>query len=396
MAWTDRYVDASASGGGTGTSPADPWTFAEAISNTAAGMRVNFKVGTYDTTTNTNVSSIATTVYQPCWWRGYKTTAGDLDGKLTASPTDATEIPLIRQVGGYMMIQNGFFHLSGLSFTTSINSRPGLYDRRSDSWTKNCRFTNTASNPNQFAAVDTQGSSVGYYNCEFSCSTASSFLIDAGTRYNFINCSFDGSANSGGAASQLTGFYRCLFKNLTTGITMGDTTTITNCIFHNISDDAIISSHIGSRSGSQIANNLFSNVSGYCVGNPSTASTSAQACLLLAGNSFYNSPNKYENIADAPEFDSVAESSDPFTDAAGGDFSLVFGASSYSGGYGLMIGTTSTDYSDIGAIQHQDLTLGGGSSSPTYTSTAGTQMYPFRTFAEDDFDKGGTKFHPLS
>ena len=39
---------------------------------------------------------------------------------------------------------------------------------------------------------------------------------------------------------------------------------------------------------------------------------------------------------------------------------------------------------------------GGGSSSPTYTSTAGTQIYPFRTLAEDDFDKGGTKFHPLS
>ncbi|MFZ9077482.1 MAG: hypothetical protein ACO23H_03040, partial [Alphaproteobacteria bacterium] len=93
MAWTDRYVDASAAGGGTGTSPADPWTFGEAISNTAAGMRVNFKTGTYDTTTNTNVSSIGTTVYQPSWWRGYKTTVGDLDGKLTASPTDATEIP---------------------------------------------------------------------------------------------------------------------------------------------------------------------------------------------------------------------------------------------------------------------------------------------------------------
>ena len=39
---------------------------------------------------------------------------------------------------------------------------------------------------------------------------------------------------------------------------------------------------------------------------------------------------------------------------------------------------------------------GGGSSSPTYTSTAGTQIYPFRTLAEDDFDKGRTKFHPLS
>lgn len=39
---------------------------------------------------------------------------------------------------------------------------------------------------------------------------------------------------------------------------------------------------------------------------------------------------------------------------------------------------------------------GGGSSSPTYTPASGTQIYPFRTFAEDDFDKGGTKFHPLS
>ena len=119
--------------------------------------------------------------------------------------------------------------------------------------------------------------------------------------------------------------------------------------------------------------------------------------MLLAGNSFYNSPNKYENIADGPEFDSVAESSDPFTDAAGGDFSLVSGASSYSGGYGLMIGTTSTDYSNIGAIQHQDPAGGGGSSSSS--NTAGTQVYPFRQWVEDDFgggaSGGGSIFHPL-
>ena len=82
----------------------------------------------------------------------------------------------------------------------------------------------------------------------------------------------------------------------------------------------------------------------------------------------------------------------PFEDVASLDFTLKSPAVGY--GQQVMFEVDGpTSYRDLGAIQHAGSSSGGGSSTPT----AGTQVYPFRQWVEDDFGGGGSGvvLHPL-
>jgi len=366
MAWTDRYVDASASGSGTGTSPADPWTLAEAVSNSTGGMRVNFKAGTYGYSSDLNTSA-TTSLSSPLWWRGYKTTAGDLDSKPVEDLVDATDLPLLESTNKYIQLGQSYTHLTGLSFRQNGNGRPAIFDRRGKSLTKNCRFhsTYTSSTPQAVIHNQTQDA-IMYLNCDIIQDSTAATQAFAYTRgySQFYGCRFKG-AGSGTSASAAYSmhFHRCVFDSMNIGVQLSQPSTLFGNVFYNTTDDAIYYNSTNSN-GSSVVGNVFHSVGGYCIGG-----VSDNTGFLISNNSYYNSSNKFEFIPENLEFDAVAESSDPFTDAANGDFSLVLGASSYGDGYGLMLGTSSTDYSDIGAIQHQDPSGGGGSTvHPLYAN----------------------------
>jgi hypothetical protein len=71
MAWTERFVTATAPGGGDG-SQGLPWTLAEGLTNLAAGMRLNLLVGTYARSASISVATGGPWVIQ-----GYSSTPGD-------------------------------------------------------------------------------------------------------------------------------------------------------------------------------------------------------------------------------------------------------------------------------------------------------------------------------
>jgi hypothetical protein len=361
MAWTERFVDASAVGGGTGTSAADPWTFAEAVSNSAAGMRVNFKAGTYTYTTN-YTTSFSGTVTQSIWWRGYKTTIGDLDNKLTSDLTDSTDMPLFETNGNYFFFSTAanYVHTSGLSWKQNATSRPAIYDRRTRSFAKNCRYRiATTSATAQSVVYHEQTDSQRFINCEFICDSTNHTGYHAYMRGDgaFFGCRFKGQ----GSGTGVVGVYaqniqNCIFSGLNVAVRANDRYQIVNNVFYDIADDAIQQTSTNA-SANNIVGNVFHSVTGYCIGS----TVGAISGNLIANNRYYNCSNIFENVYEDLQFDEATESSDPFVNAAAEDFTLNSSASSYGAGYGLMIGTSSTDYSDIGAIQHADPSGGGGS-----------------------------------
>jgi len=371
MAWTERYVDASASGGGTGTSAADPWTIFEAASNSSAGMRINIKAGTYSLTTGFNFSTSGSAA-QPIWLRGYKDSIGDLDLKSIGSLVDGVDLPLISSSAN-MIFDGDRVHLSSISMNRSGNA-PTVYHRGFYNWWKNVRLKQSSYTTNLLVNNNNRGYHT-YVGCDFQCAAnrTGNFWSEINQYYvNFYNCIFQSTVTNTvgatwGAVNCGRGFTfnDCIFKNLPVGI-YGVTYNphVVNCTFVDIADDAI---RVGNSSfAGAVLNSYFSNVGGYAIGN----TTGTQGLYYIDNNVYQNCGGELENINENLQFASANDTSDEFTDSAAGDYSLKETSSGYAKGKteatGGYWGIGSTDYSDIGAIQHQD---------PT---------------------PQGTKFHPLS
>lgn len=361
MAWTDYYVDATASGGGTGTSASDPWTLAEAVSNAGTNQRVNIKAGTYSVSSPLVCNPILTNE-NPLWWRGYKTTVGDLDDKFTGDLVDGTDIPVfeITTNNNYIILDSDYHMLSGLCFKKkSTDAYPALYDRRGYVWAKNCRFVIEAAsavhNNTRVISRNSGAIHLTYLNCEFKSNQSHNILVDHFSGSFYSHCLFDATSVNyhlygGGHGNALE---NCIFKgSLVACVYLSNVRLqIQNNTFVDVGDDAIAFTG----SNPTVCNNYFHSVTGFCVSNKNAAGKND---ILLANNAFYNSPNKFENMADANEFDAIADSSDQFVDKAAGDYSLQSTSNAYSAGNGGYWSLASIGYADVGAIQHANPSLG--------------------------------------
>jgi hypothetical protein len=128
MAITEKYVTVTGAGALNGTSEANAWTLALALTNAVAGDRVNIKAGTY--TLAANMTPVgAGTVVRPIIWRGYNTTIGDLsvtsviqDPKTLKLTT--TNFPLISGGGSWACVLSTAYNMiEALKFTaTGLNN----------------------------------------------------------------------------------------------------------------------------------------------------------------------------------------------------------------------------------------------------------------------------------
>lgn len=351
MAWTERYVDASASGGGTGTSTSDPWTLVEAWNNSTGGMKVNIKAGNYTISSNLD-RNLGGTDSSPIWWSGYKTTPGDSDEIFSTQKAEITDIPKVTLSSGYYWVERGGrWHVSSMSFVSNSNSRPALWPLGLNNRIWNCRCVNNAVNT---FALQCGGHS-DIVNCYFEQNGSSSPNMVDLSYSNWFGCEFVSLVNNSSVATQSPfwgSIINCIFRNLQNGISIGGgCPSIIGNTFYNISQNAI---NITSSCNALIVNNYFSNITGSAVSSSSTLGT-----MHIAGNAYESVGTELTNVYEDFQTNSFNDSSDQFVGSGNNNFTLKSTSNGYAAGLPIMFQESAVkSYSDIGAIQHANPSLG--------------------------------------
>jgi hypothetical protein len=365
MAWTERYVDAAAAGGGDGTTAATSggsgaWTIAEAVAIAhAAGIRVNVKAGTYTmTTTDLTIVANSATGAAAVWWRGYNTAIGDIDSDNTLAK------PLIVFTTGYFLVSADFNWLSNLRFegaNTTLNE--GVFRVNApDCKIWRCRFTGTAADVDCIA-FDTSASCdrTVVHSCYMTANAAAP-CARAQDDASFVGCVFDGGltglvVTTGGPCLVANSLFK---DHASYGVheqTATSSTIVINCTFFTCGVDSI---RTNSAAGSlTICNNVFDTAGGYHI----NCSAGAFAGAQIFNNSYRASTSgDLGNIYESHQVGNVTESVSPFTNAAGGDFTLLSTALSKAAGFpGALENSSLIGYLDLGALQRQEAGGGGGS-----------------------------------
>lgn len=327
MAWTEYFVDLSAGVNGTGTS-GSPWN---SWANAVSGLTTAFGGTTATGPTLVHVKGNATlsgnatmnldgTAANPICWKGYVTTTGDLD-ILSSEPANR---PATNCQGNVFDASGGDYQqFVNLAFTGTRGGN--TVTMTTTSRAVNCSFESTATSANG-VACGTLGLAV---NCLFKANAASANANYgwSGAAGVFLGCTFDGAKTQLLAATSYIAAVGCIFRN---GAGKG--------IYHNSANGLLISGcTFDAITGNAIEINAQPTTGFGIVANVAGRNCGA----LLVCNSTMNLMTgklRYYNCGATPisgvvegtgwpfALDNAAESSDPFVNAANGDYDLVAAA----------------------------------------------------------------------
>ena len=380
MAFAEKYVTVTGGGLHDGSSEANAWTFDEAYANHVTGDRINMKAGTYTLTQAMTVWQSGTNS-SPISWRGYKTTIGDLDSRPTSQLVDGTDLPLIQTTNSsyYFYPQSSKSLWENLSFKATV-ARPAAYVRTSNSIWRRCRFS---SDDSVNGLINRFRDYAIFQECHFT-SPSGTASVSCGYSTILCQCVFDGIASI--VASRFLDLTECIIRNTTADAVVCNgygSFSLRNNTFYNIDGDGIsFGSVFPAFSPSLVVNNVFHTVSGDAI---QANSTSLFQCINQ-NNLFYNvTGSNFANDGFGMSRDEQNDSTDPFVDAANGDYSLVSGSNGYNNAASKPFEVFDVNSNrDIGAIQHQD---------PAYVAppdaSATTKIFPFRSWVEGDFQQEG-------
>ena len=329
MAYTERYVTSAASGGGDGSS-GSPWTLAEALTNAAAGDRVNiqsdasYSLGAYAVT---NAGSMGSLIV----FRGYNSTIGDLEGQGRVSPAngsrlDTTNYPAITLTG--KLSTNNYVLFQNLAFTGSLSSDL-VGSGSADYWGMfECSVINSANSSSAKALW--ADNNIHLTQCDFECTAAAHGVVaDTDNSNRVAFCRFQGVDTSSELLHIKFGaIIGSLFINGGDGLVYGgsdsDPAIVIGNTFYN-NQRAIVFPSNGINSPPMIFNNHVTDCAEF-VDNLATGAVS----LLEAFNRTRDNTTARTNVGDGMNVGEVTTDTGgaetDFTDAANEDFSLISGA----------------------------------------------------------------------
>ena len=369
VATMDRAVGTATSTGGTGNLGGALDTLATLSSFYVSGNKAFVKAETYSSAATTTLTTNTLLI------EGYSSTRGD-NGQVTLTLATNTGLTGLALNASTMLLRNFIINCSSLGTSTGISSSGSnisLY---------NCKVMNFTSNGVNFSA--NTGFLVAYCEVTGGGSAATAALNIGRSFTKVFGCYVHDNActgiSLGGAGGTAVQF--CLIANNTGashhGITgLGSTPNfITNNTIYGNGGDGI-NGNLFANSGTAmtcILDNIIANNGGWGINNTGTA---IPAEPTFDGNAYYSNTSGNRNgIDDTTGVNGVASytnvfdqilSVSPFTNAAGGDFTLNNtaggGAACRSSGRpGTLPGYGQQGYLDMGVLQAQATTstyLGG-------------------------------------
>lgn len=348
ITFTERYVTATASGGGDGSS-GNPWTWDEAVANVAAGDRINVQAGTY--TSNGTNSTTSGTLSQPIVFRGYKDSIGDMDDVPLSGLVDGTDIPTISTATSSSGPTGSYIYINNISFTTNMQYTSYAWLFGAYGAARHCRFISTQAQ----SSCPVQGKT--FFGCYFETASNYSALRQA---FLVDNCVFRGV--SGGitnplAINSLAGVCtNSLFVNFSPAINWAYPAI--GLIANNTFVDCATAINFGTNNPTNgariISNNYFYN----CTTAVNDSYRTEEPTFHMINNGFYNVTTQADTSI-AFNVNAKVDSVDPFVDYANGDYRLSQSSIGYSNAE-----QKTFDYyniinnSDLGAIQHANPSLG--------------------------------------
>ena len=365
MAFAEKYVTVTGGGLHDGSSEANAWTLAEAVSNYAAGDRMNVKAGTYSDSSTVTFAT-AGTAASPVAWRGYKTTIGDLDTHPTTQRVSGVDCPLFTNSvsGGSAYSARSYQSFEQIHFTSAtVGTVLDLGYFQDGISLVGCRVESTTASTGYVRAVFGNNLTYAFFSdCYFSKnSTADTCVWAYGVSANWYlrRCTIVGGGTgfSGVPAGRFATVDSCVFSGQgTLSCGAGGHTTIANSSFYNCSGNFI--EKAGGSSDSIVANCVFSQCGGYAISNSSGTDIHQQ---WISDNTYHDSSFTSGRLNNIPhDFYAKVDTASPYVDAAAGDFTIATTSNGYNNQY-LLEKSDISSYMDSGAIQHQAPSGGGGS-----------------------------------
>jgi len=304
MAFNEKYVTVTGGGLHDGSSEANAWTLAEAVSNYAAGDRLNVKAGTYSDSSTVTFAT-AGTAASPVSWRGYKTTIGDLDTHPTTQRVSGTDCPLFTNSvsSGAAYSARSYQSFEHIHFTSAIVGTVldlGYFQNVIS--LIGCRVESTTTSTGGVRAVFGNRLTYAFFSdCYFSKNSTADTCVWAyvgSTLWHLRRCTIVGGATgfSGSNPGTVTTVDSCVFSGQGTVSCGADGhITIANSSFYNCSGN-----FIEKASGSNeliVLNCVFSQCGGYAISNSTGTDIHQQ---WISDNTYHDSSftsGRLNNIA---------------------------------------------------------------------------------------------------
>lgn len=308
----------------------------------AASNPVWIKAGTYACSASNNVASGRVTTGATQRWEGYQTTRGDL-GTSPVLQASANSVTIFTAANGVTVYNLTFDGNSGTGKTGAIgfSQSGGAFVYAEGCYAVNCATTGF-----------NEGGDVLFLNGCKATTCTTGYLVGGGNRLNSTMYCVASGCTTGFSAFPGT-YDCCIAVNCTTGFVAANSAIIRSCTAYGASGTTGFQA--SARAG--FYGCVSTNNSGAGVGFNVIAST------IMDGCAYYNNGT---NVLGTPLVNAhaVTLTADPFTNAAGNNFSLNAvsggGAACRGAAYpATWPGLSTTGYRDIGAVQHADQ-VGGG------------------------------------